>query len=243
MKNSKSAEVRYRKQLETLTKSLSKNVETYIIPLLRRLESQYTNDSYAKELEEAFDRLRMTYSNIETIGKAAANAFVNNTNTDNKKRFYTSIENAVGIDLNSVIQSEGLENILTATVRENVNLIKSIPDEYFKSLETIVFTGTTQGSRSGSMIDQIKKLNGSTTKRARVIARDQTSKLNSAITQQRSQNLGSVEYVWRTSSDERVRESHKRNNGKTFRWDDPPETGHPGQDIMCRCIAQVIIEV
>jgi len=61
-----------------------------------------------------------------------------------------------------------------------------------------------------------------------------TSKLNSSLNQQRSQNLGVEEYVWRTAGDERVRDSHKSENGKTFGWDDPPkDTGHPGQDIQC----------
>jgi hypothetical protein len=47
-----------------------------------------------------------------------------------------------------------------------------------------------------------------------------TSKLNSALNQQRSQNIGVEEYVWRTAGDERVRDSHKSENGKTFGWDD-----------------------
>ena len=145
----------------------------------------------------------------------------------------------------SIVNNENLEDILVASTRENVSLIKSIPDEYFKKIETIVFTGTTQGSTAGSMIKQIQELNGSTYKRAKLIARDQSSKLNSALTQQRAENIGSEEYVWRTAEDGiRVRETHRKHNGKTFRWDDPPKnTGHPGNDIQCRCIAQPVIKI
>ena len=28
------------------------------------------------------------------------------------------------------------------------------------------------------------------------------------------------------------------NNGKIFAWDNPPPTGHPGEDYGCRCIAE-----
>ena len=43
---------------------------------------------------------------------------------------------------------------------------------------------------------------------------------------------------WLTSDDERVRPSHREKVGKFFRWDDPPaDTGHPGADIQCRCVA------
>lgn len=173
-----------------------------------------------------------------------SNSFVTNANQANKQRFYRAMESAIGVNLNTIVQDEGLEDILVATTRENVSLIKSIPDEYFKKIETIVFTGTTQGSNAGSMIKQIRDLGHSTTKRAKLIARDQSSKLNSALSQQRQQNLGVEEYIWVTADDGRVRESHADNDGKRFRWDDPPKkTGHPGNDIQCRCVARPIINI
>lgn len=45
------------------------------------------------------------------------------------------------------------------------------------------------------------------------------------------------EYVWRTEQDEKVRLTHRANDGHLFRWDDPPVTGHPGDDYNCRCTA------
>ena len=54
--------------------------------------------------------------------------------------------------------------------------------------------------------------------------------------------MGIEEYRWRTSKDERVRATHAANEGKVFRWDTPPaETGHPGNDVQCRCDARPII--
>lgn len=35
-----------------------------------------------------------------------------------------------------------------------------------------------------------------------------------------------------------MRASHVANNGKIFSWDNPPKTGHPGEDFGCRCIAE-----
>jgi len=201
-------------------------------------------DAYAKTLSEVFERLRRSYVDINENAKIVSSSFVNNTNSVNKRQFYSSIENAVGVNMQSIIQNEALEDILVATTSENVALIRSIPDEYFKKLESIVYTGTTQGNNATSMIKEIQKLGHSTTKRARLIARDQTSKLNSALNQKRQTNLGVEEYIWRTAGDGRVRESHANKNGKIFRWDTPPkDTGPPGQDIQCRCVAQPIIPV
>lgn len=243
VKSPKSPEVKYRKQLLGLSKSLQENTEALITPILRGLESEYVNDAYATTLAQAFDNLRMLYSNTGTQARIISESFTQGVNTVNKQRFYSAIEDIVGVNLSSIIQRENLEDILVATTRENVALIKSIPEEYFKKIETMVFTSTTQGNSAGSMIKQLKEIGNVTDRRAKLIARDQTSKLNSALNQQRQQNLGVEEYEWVTSKDERVRESHKQNNGKIFRWDSPPPTGHPGEEIQCRCVAKPIIKL
>jgi len=244
VKTPRTPESRYKKKLIILTRKLRNGVKVDIIPLLRQFKSEYINDGYAQSLSDAFDNLRQAYVGINVNAKIVANSFVENANNANKQRFYSAMNTAVGVDLRSVIQNEGLEDILVATTRENVALIKSIPEEYFKKIETIVFTGTTQGNAPGSMIKEIMKINKTTEKRARLIARDQSSKLNSALSQQRQQNLGIEEYKWRTSGDERVRDEHKANNGKIFKWNNPPKaTGHPGTDINCRCIAEPIIKI
>ena len=244
VRNPKGPEVKYRKWLQGVVKRLKTDTNEQLLPVLKRLQPEYVNDAYARTLEQVFENLRRNYIDIGRNAAIVSAGFTEDVNQVNKQRFYKAMENAIGINLNTVFQNEGLEDIMYATTRENVALIKTIPEEYFKRLETVVFTGTTQGRNATSMIKQIVKIGNVTENRARVIARDQTSKLNSALNQQRSQNLGVEEYIWRTAGDERVRDSHKSKNGKTFRWDDPPEdTGHPGQDIQCRCVAQAIIKV
>ncbi|MEM6848035.1 MAG: phage minor head protein [Pseudomonadota bacterium] len=49
------------------------------------------------------------------------------------------------------------------------------------------------------------------------------------------------QYVWRTRGDDRVRSSHAANDGRLFSYDDPPPTGHPGEDYGCRCTAELFI--
>ena len=244
MQTPKQPEVKYRNDLLVLSRQLQSDVQSSIIPVLRMFESEYVNDAYAEELEKSFDSLRLKYQGADDTTKKVASEFVGEVDAKNKKAFYASIEKAVGVNIQSLIQNEGLNDALRAKTRENVALIKSISDEYLKSIEQAVFEGTVQGSTAGSLVDRIGELGKASENKAKLIARDQTSKINSALTQQRQQALGVTEYVWRTSSDERVRESHKRNNGKTFRWNKPPKgTGHPGHDIQCRCVAQPIIKL
>lgn len=208
------------------------------------LEPEYRKDSFASTLEEAFKNLRNLYSDIEPRASVISSQFVSSSNTVNRNRFYNAMEEAIGVNVSSIIQNEGIEDILKASTRENVSLIKSIPDEFFKQIEGVVYRGTTQGLKGSSLIREIRRIGNVTTKRANLIARDQSSKLNSNLNQQRQQNLGVEEYIWRISDDHRVRESHRKNRNKVFRWDSPPpETGHPGHDIQCRCIAEPIINI
>jgi SPP1 gp7 family putative phage head morphogenesis protein len=243
-RTSKFNEVRYRKHLNALVISLRKDVNNTIVPMLKHLEAKYISDGYATTLEETFDNLRINYKNIGEKAKIISNSFVKGADLTNKNRFYKAMRDAVGVDVSYIIQSEGLDDILIATTRENVGLIRSIPEDYFRKIENVVFSNITQGTSANSMIKQIQKIGRVTASRAKLIARDQNSKLNSALNQQRQQNLGIEEYVWRASDDGRVRIDHNLNNGKTFRWDSPPKkTGHPGSEVQCRCIAQPIIKI
>ncbi len=52
------------------------------------------------------------------------------------------------------------------------------------------------------------------------------------------QERPTTHYIWRTRDDEKVRPSHAANDGQIYAWDNPPPTGHPGEDYGCRCTAE-----
>lgn len=77
-------------------------------------------------------------------------------------------------------------------------------------------------------------------KRANLIARDQTQKVFSSLDTARGKDNGFYWYIWSASGgdspDNRVRDTHRENNGKIFHIDHAPkETGHPGFEVSCRC--------
>ena len=98
------------------------------------------------------------------------------------------------------------------------------------------------GGNLKDLAQKIRQIGGVTENRAKLIARDQTAKLNSSLTQAQHESLGVTHYRWSTSKDERVRESHAENEGQIFSWDDPPETGHPGFEVNCRCVAIPVLD-
>lgn len=53
----------------------------------------------------------------------------------------------------------------------------------------------------------------------------------------------STHYIWRTQDDVKVRPEHAANDDKIFAWDNPPDTGHPGEGYGCRCWAEPIGDI
>jgi len=212
--------------------------------MLKSTEPEYIVDNYAEMINRTIRALAQRYRDVGNQASAIASEMANGVNVRNRNMFHKAMERAVGVNIQGAISEPGVDAIVQSKIAENVGLIQSIPDEYFKKLVTIVNEGTTRGESAGGITKEILKLKKTTVNRAKLIARDQTQKTNSAITQARQQNLGIQEYRWRTVGDESVRHTHAAHNGKIFRWDKPPkDTGHPGEDINCRCVAEPVIKL
>ena len=157
-----------------------------------------------------------------------------------------------------------VKNVIDSWSREQVTLITKASQDMLDAVARRIREGVKAGKSARQVTAMINAdLPGISYRRARIIARDQTAKLNSALTQGRMADAGIETYIWSTSEDERVRgnptglypkalPSHYVMNGKVCRWDDPTvwlENGewvkragdapyfHPGMDIMCRCVA------
>ncbi len=109
-------------------------------------------------------------------------------------------------------------NALTAG---NIQLIKSIRAQYLDKVQNAVMQAMVRGSLNKDLAAQIKDLGKTTEKRAMFIARDQSSKLNAALTQARHEEVGIKKYMWSASLDERVRESHAEKDGQIFEYSNP----------------------
>jgi SPP1 gp7 family putative phage head morphogenesis protein len=147
------------------------------------------------------------------------------------------------------ITSGPLANILSATVTENVGLIKSIPAQYLGGVQGAVMRSITTGNGMHDLVPYLQKHKGITLRRARVIARDQTKKAFANLSKERMQKIGVEEYIWRhTAGSRHPRSLHEQLDGRVCRYDDPPVIqknpevrGHPGQLINCACRMQPIL--
>lgn len=145
------------------------------------------------------------------------------------------LRRVIGVDIRNA--DRGVGELIDQFRSLNVGRIKSLAGKQLVEITEILQDAETPNLRVEVVRDQIRKRFDVSKSRATLLARDQVLTLNAQVAKQRQTNLGIEEYDWTTSGDNKVRDEHEDRDGKRFRWDQPPEDGHPGEPIQCRCTA------
>lgn len=239
-------QVRLDRMVEEMTKAAQREVERYF-------RDQWTGDSVGMDapsftsgvsrlLRRLAERFTVMFTEragglAEALSKGVSDATAGQLGASLK-------EVSGGVTLKTDVVSGAVGEVMKAGVKENVSLIKSIPEEYFQKIEGDVMRSIQTGRGMADLVPAIEKHGHSTRKRAELIARDQTSKATTAINRARMQGLGIRKFEWlHSSGGKEPRPLHKNVlNGQIFDLDNPPiiddrtgERGLPGQLINCRC--------
>ncbi|PHN61266.1 phage head morphogenesis protein [Pseudomonas sp. ICMP 8385] len=181
-------------------------------PELKRLKRDYTADAkptmdgWTDDILAAIRGVSRRFSSslFESQIQRVAASTVSRAEADNADDFRKSVNQAVGVDFQLITRPRGMQDYLEASTAENVNLIKSIPDEYFKNVETIVLGGMKDGLAPTAIAKQIQEQTGVSARRAKLIARDQVSQLNADLTEKRQAAAGIEFYKSEDAGDQRV---------------------------------------
>jgi len=158
----------------------------------------------------------------------------------NNQQFTKVLQSSLGV--NPFLSEPYLLDQIRSFVDQNSSLITNITDNQTRQIKELLLRDLSAGLGSAEIKEEIRKIGKFGKNRARLIARDQTAKFSDSLSELRMLNAGIEEYSWLTAGDDRVRPTHKSQNGKIFRNDTPPPTtGHPGHDVNCRCTRQPVI--
>lgn len=223
------------------------------------------SDLMASGAERTIVARRLAALSAETSAKIAADApaiaraFVSASDKEQKRQMEANLRKSLGVEFAQILDTPNTAADVDLAISWNTSLIKSIPEKHWNEVGQAVldnFRGAPL-PEGQSLTQRLMSIGGITENRARFIARDQTSKLNSALNKSRQESNGIEEYTWRNAGDERVvgnpggkypegsrgHMDHWDREGKTFRWDDPPPDGAPGTAYNCRCVARAIIDL
>lgn len=193
----KSIENEARRTLKNITKPIQLELE-YIIDNMR--------DKSAREVGKELEAVKKNYDfQLETTAEQIAENWVGKVNRYNKEKFMSHMRKTLGIDIGAIVD-EAMKDELEIMVMENASYIKSIPNYLVGHVADRVvqhFKGIPM-PENRTLRQQIKEEFKVSDGRAKVLARDQTSKMNTSISAIRQVNLGIDCYVWKTVEDERV---------------------------------------
>jgi len=237
-------QIAYNRKLQQLVKLVRDDVDAELVPLIKQQAPEYVADAWPDIIAAALRRIlaRWTSPFAQRQADQIAADFVRSAAEDNVRR-----QRSFGIDLYG--GDDQLQSYLQAAAFQNATLIKSIPAQYLEQVQNIVMGNMRQGMRPSYIEQTLIKQFGITSRRAKLIAADQTSKIQGEMNKIRQVNSGIEFFTWVTAHDERVRHSHnevsKRDVGYgpgVFRWDNLPIVDgvptFPGQPVRCRCIAR-----
>jgi len=219
-----------------------------------KLRADYFLDDIKTVMAAIAASAHEVFGNAEELGSAVAVQVA----AFNREQFKRIVRTVLGV--NPLVNDAFLDAQLKLFAQENAALISSIPDQYLKDVEGVVYRGMRGGATLKQLQDDIQGRFKVTRNRAQFIARDQVAKLNGQLSEIRQKRIGITEYIWSSAHDERVRYSHRVMDGKICRWDDPTVyrnpgeedwksraaiggfIGNPGQDYQCRCYSDPVME-
>jgi SPP1 gp7 family putative phage head morphogenesis protein len=238
------AERRYVRALQGWVDGMAAEVLPDLEPLIAAgVAAQSRTDAARADVADwqaGIRRLLKAKAAAMMIPQTAIDEAAEQTDDFNEAQIRAVTRKLFGISLEAA--DTGIKKAAAAFSRENVELITTLKKNTFKRIRQEAERGVLAGRPNAQIAKDLREAFGIERRHARLIARDQVSKLNGQLTETRQTALGIESYTWQTSGDDRVRATHRSKNGNVYKWSDPPsDTGHPGQDFQCRCTARAVI--
>lgn len=212
------------------------------------LKQDHLTDYLEQTIE--FIKLKSAYEVSKLVGDLIRQAA--RINLFNKNSFNNS-RDGLKRTYNEFFEPKIIQDELRLWALDNARLIKSIPEQMIDKVASKIAEGVRARTSITALSRELEAVLNISKNRAKLIARDQTAKLNGRLTRHRNLLLGITQYKWLTSRDERVRHTHDVLESKICSWEDEtiyknPQSQtwkkrstikgapvHPGLDIMCRC--------
>lgn len=245
-----SIQLSYYAELKPLLAVMRKSVERHVVARLpevleraaARGDAPSDDSDFGGFVSGLVEEAKEEVEREVTRGKVAevAKNIAKRTSSFGRAELARQFKAGLGIDIMTL--EPWLPQKIAGFTAENVSLIKSIPTEFFKQVESEVIRGVRSGRRHERLAETIQERFAVSENRAKLIARDQVNKFNGELNRARQADLGITHFVWRTVGDNRVREQHEHLNGKKFTHQHGANGLFPGQDIQCRCTAEPDID-
>ncbi len=256
------AQDRYQRAMEKLIEPMRKEYEREINKLLGQLDEPLLVDEAKPVTLDAnlgsaarilLNRLGKKWqARFNKVSNDIVARMIGQVSQQSKSNLGQSLKKlSGGITIPTPEVPEAMQASLSASIAENVSLIKDVPRQYRQRVESAVLVAVQSGGRDrASVLKAVVDAGEKSQTRAKLIARDQTNKIASRYNAERAKSVGMRKFQWlHSGGGAEPRRLHLNLNGQIFDYDDPPvidertgERGLPGQLINCRCRAIPVID-
>lgn len=237
-------QIDYQKKLENLIMRMHKSITYWILASYKRNTPEMAQDaSPAKEMERL----------IKSLGNRWEKEF-NELSKEMAIHFAKASKDRVDGALKAMLKKSGfsiafkttrkINDVLQATIAENVQLISNIPEQYLLGIQGAVMRSVASGRDLHSLSESLQGQFGITKRRAEKISLDQNNKVTSVITKTRQSELGITHAKWRHSgAGKHPRPEHVGFNRKEYDVNEgmysevDQQFVWPGSQINCRCVS------
>jgi SPP1 gp7 family putative phage head morphogenesis protein len=227
-------EAEYLRILKSLTRQIDAIVKGMVQkgkPVTNTFELQQALRNYAKV--------------IEPWARAVATKMVERIARKNEAA-WVQMGDSMGKAMRKELNDAPIGDTMRAFLNEQVVLITSLPIDAAERVHKLTQEALISSARAKTIADDILETGKVTQARATLIARTEVARTSSGLTMARAKHVGSTHYIWRTSKDGSVRESHAKMDGHIIQWDTAPMLSdgtqtHAGMIYNCRCYAEPIL--
>ena len=131
-------------------------------------------------------------------------------------------------------------SLLDSFVKEHTSMIKSIQRQHLEKISLAIKRGIREGRLQKDIAKAIREQTAIEKRRAQLVARNAPLQYSGSLTKHHQMSVGIKSYIWQSSRDERVRDSHRDRNDKVYSWDGPGP--HPRSEVNCRCDAVPLLD-
>lgn len=199
------------------------------------------------QIPEMYDALRRYADLIGPWARTAAARMIVDVSRRDEK-VWASIAREMAVGFRQEIRSAPTGQLFRDLQLEQVGLITSLPLKAAERVHALALKAREDGTRAEEMAREILRTGDVTVSRANMIARTEVGRVATNLTQARAVYVGSTHFIWETSRDSDVRPTHRKLQGKVFRWDDPPvceadgvTRALPGAIWNCRCYPSPVL--
>lgn len=239
--------------IDRMVREVTREVEALHFEFAGDGEAFAFDASVASQARILANAMRDKFTKIfAQIAQPTAERMVNAAERDSGQKLGISLKEMSGqLTLKTNVFTNELRDVLTATVAENVALIKQrVVQPYLDRVEGAVFRSIQSGRGLFDLQPALSKYGVQVKNWAKNVSLDQTRKAYNSINASRMQALGVKEFEWvHSGGSNHPREYHRDVlDGKIFSFDDLPhldgpgkgEKGIPGQAPYCRCTMRPI---